>query len=104
MMACYVSPQSQSDGQEAHHKVGSESTTELIHPHELAEELHSDNRYVFLDCQPLSAYNTCHITGAVHVAAMMKKQFMSGKIGLYDLVPTVKGRERFTICINWPVM
>ena len=35
---------------------------------------------------------------------MMKKRFMSGEIGLYDLVPTVKGRERFTICINWPTV
>ena len=43
-----------------------ESTTEsvkLIHPHELAKDLHSEESYFLLDCQPLLAYNTCHITG-----------------------------------------
>lgn len=27
----------------------------------------------------------------------MKKRFMSGKIGLYDLVPTEEGREKFKV-------
>lgn len=38
-------------------------------------------------------------TGAVNVnfTGMMKKRFMSGKIGLYDLVPTEEGREKFKV-------
>lgn len=38
-------------------------------------------------------------SGAVNVnfTGMMKKRFMSGKIGLYDLVPTEEGREKFKV-------
>ena len=41
----------------------------------------------------------CCCTGAVNVnfTGMMKKRFMSGKIGLYDLVPTEEGREKFKV-------
>ena len=30
---------------------------------------------------------------------MMKKRFMSGKIGLYDLVPTEEGREKYKVSL-----
>ena len=41
----------------------------------------------------------CAYSGAVNVnfTGMMKKRFMSGKIGLYDLVPTEEGREKFKV-------
>ena len=44
----------------------------------------------------------CCCTGAVNVnfTGMMKKRFMSGKIGLYDLVPTEEGREKFKVRMN----
>ena len=47
-------------------------------------------------------YIMCYCTGAVNVnfTAMMKKRFMSGKIGLYDLVPTEEGREKFKVRMN----
>ena len=45
-------------------------------------------------------------TGAVNVnfTAMMKKRFMSGKIGLYDLVPTEEGREKFKVIMELGVL
>lgn len=39
----------------------------LIHPHDLAKNLHSNGEYVLLDCRPVLAYNSCHISGAVNV-------------------------------------
>lgn len=39
----------------------------LIHPHKLAKDLHSRQEYVLLDCRPVLAYNSCHISGAVNV-------------------------------------
>ena len=41
----------------------------------------------------------CVYSGAVNVnfTGMMRKRFMSGKIGLYDLVPTEEGREKFKV-------
>ena len=44
-------------------KDGQKSETKLIHPHELARDLHTRESYFLLDCRPLLAYNTCHITG-----------------------------------------
>ena len=38
-----------------------------IRPHELAQHLHSSQPYMLLDCRPVLAYNTCHISGAVNV-------------------------------------
>ncbi len=40
---------------------------EFIQPNDLAEHLHTDNEYVLLDCRPVLAYNSCHISGAVNV-------------------------------------
>lgn len=60
-MACSPSQrQGQDDG-----TVGEDNRIEakLIHPHELAKDLHSQESYFLLDCRPLLAYNTCHITG-----------------------------------------
>ena len=47
-------------------------------------------------------YILCCCTGSVNVnfTGMMKKRFMSGKIGLYDLVPTEEGREKFKVRMN----
>ena len=39
----------------------------LIHPHDLARNLHSSEDCVLLDCRPVLAYNSCHISGAVNV-------------------------------------
>ena len=36
---------------------------QTIHPHDLAKDLHSTERYCMLDCQPVLAYDSCHITG-----------------------------------------
>lgn len=46
--------------------------------------------------------HVCCCAGAVNVnfTGMMKKRFMSGKIGLYDLVPTEEGREKFKVRMN----
>lgn len=43
------------------------SNVELMDPHDLAKDLHSREEYVLLDCRPVLAYNTCHISGAVNV-------------------------------------
>ena len=58
----YSSPQRQEQGSS---QVCDDCKTEakLIHPHELARDLHSTESYFLLDCRPLLAYNTCHITG-----------------------------------------
>ncbi len=40
---------------------------EFIQPHDLAQHLHTENEYVLLDCRPVLAYNSCHISGAVNV-------------------------------------
>lgn len=71
-----------------------------IHPHELARDLHADEPCVLVDCRPVLAFNTCHISGAVNVnfTGMMKKRFLAGKIGLADLVTTEEGREKFRKC------
>ena len=42
-------------------------SVEFIQPHDLAKHLHSENEYVLLDCRPVLAYNSCHISGAVNV-------------------------------------
>lgn len=70
---------------------------ESIHPHDLAKHLHADDQYVLLDCRPVLAYNSCHISGAVNVnfTSLMKKRFIAGKIGLADLMTTEEGRQRF---------
>lgn len=37
---------------------------QTIHPHDLAKDLHSlDESFLLLDCRPILAYNSCHITG-----------------------------------------
>ena len=44
---------------------------QMIHPHELAKDLHSvTGSFLLLDCRPILAFNSCHITGecAVYVA------------------------------------
>ena len=71
-----------------------------IHPHDLARDLHSDQPCVLVDCRPVLAFNTCHISGAVNVnfTGMMKKRFLAGKISLADLVTTEEGREKFRSC------
>lgn len=36
----------------------------MIHPHDLAKDLHSlVESFLLLDCRPILAYNSCHITG-----------------------------------------
>ena len=42
----------------------------LLHPHDLAHYLHSSGHYFLLDCRPLLAYNTCHITGTTGYVCM----------------------------------
>ena len=38
----------------------------MIHPHDLAKDLHSlVESFLLLDCRPILAYNSCHITGMV---------------------------------------
>lgn len=53
-MAC--SQRQESDGEQ-------KTEPKLLHPHELARDLHTQESYFLLDCQPLLAYNSCHITG-----------------------------------------
>ena len=36
---------------------------QIIHPHDLARDLHSTETYFLLDCRPVLAYHTCHIAG-----------------------------------------
>lgn len=78
----------------------------LIDAHHLAEDLHSDSRYFLLDCRPVLAYNSCHISGAVNInfTGMMKKRFIAGKIGLQDLVTTEEGKEKFKVCLQVPTL
>lgn len=47
--------------------------------------------------------NMCVYSGAVNVnfTGMMRKRFLSGKIGLYDLVPTEEGREKFKVSAQY---
>lgn len=73
-----------------------------IHPHDLARDLHSAEPCVLVDCRPVLAFNTCHISGAVNVnfTGMMKKRFLAGKISLADLVTTEEGREKFRTCVQ----
>ena len=61
-MACSSGQSDEQEGSCSAQEQESESV-KLIHPHELAKDLHSDESYFLLDCQPLLAYNTCHITG-----------------------------------------
>ncbi len=36
----------------------------MMDPHSLAKELHmAEESYLLLDCRPILAYNSCHITG-----------------------------------------
>ena len=60
-MACSPSQREEQGGS----TVGEDDRIEakLIHPHELAKDLHTQESYFLLDCRPLLAYNTCHITG-----------------------------------------
>ena len=70
-----------------------------MHPHDLAKYLHDESRYIVVDCRPVLAYNSCHISGAVNVnfTGMMRKRLMAGKIGLTDLVTTEAGKEKFKV-------
>ncbi len=74
----------------------------LIDAHALARNLHADDHYFLVDCRPVLAYNSCHISGAVNVnfTGMMKKRFIAGKIGLQDLVTTEEGKEKFKVCVQ----
>lgn len=55
----------------------------LIHPHKLAKDLHSHQEYVLLDCRPVLAYNSCHISGAVNV------NFTGNSITVYEKTCTI---------------
>ena len=90
----------------AHEKASSAAmstpnATPIIHPNDLARDLHSSGDYFLVDCRPVLAYNSCHISGAVNVnfTGMMKKRFIAGKIGLTDLVTTAEGKEKFKVSI-----
>ena len=40
----------------------------MIHPHDLAKDLHSlVEPFLLLDCRSILAYNSCHITGKASV-------------------------------------
>lgn len=87
-------------------KRDSTETLPTIHPHDLARDLHSSGDYFLVDCRPVLAYNSCHISGAVNVnfTGMMKKRFIAGKIGLTDLVTTAEGKEKFKTCQDAPTV
>ncbi len=74
----------------------------LIDAHDLARDLHTEGRYFLVDCRPVLAFNSCHISGAVNVnfTVMMKKRFIAGKIGLQDLVTTEEGKKKFKVCVQ----
>ena len=74
----------------------------LMQPHDLARGLHSEDQFFLVDCRPVLAYNSCHISGAVNVnfTKMMKKRFIAGKISLQDLVTTEEGKEKFKVCVQ----
>eukprot|EP00731_Ephydatia_muelleri_P003995 Em0002g171a len=70
---------------------------QVINPHELARDLHADQQYFIIDCRPVLAYNSCHISGAINVnfTGMIKKRFLAGKITLTDLLTTEEGKAKF---------
>ena len=40
----------------------------MVHSHDLAKDLHSlVESFLLLDCRPILAYNSCHISGMVVV-------------------------------------
>ena len=73
----------------------------VMDANELARRLHQSSGYFLLDCRPVLAFNSSHISGAVNInfTNMMKKRFLSGKIGLADLVTSEEGKEKFKV---WP--
>jgi len=75
------------------------NAVQIIDSHDLAQQLHGDSNYFLLDCRPVLAYNSCHISGAVNVnfTGMIKKRFIAGKIGLSDLF-SQEGKEKFKVC------
>ena len=76
------------------------NAVQTIGSHDLARHLHGDNNYFLLDCRPVLAYNSCHISGAVNVnfTGMIKKRFIAGKIGLPDLF-SQEAKEKFKVCL-----
>lgn len=43
----------------------------MMHPHDLAKDLHSlVGSLLVLDCRPILAYNSCHITGMLQACCM----------------------------------
>ncbi|XP_065911612.1 dual specificity protein phosphatase 10-like isoform X2 [Dysidea avara] len=64
-------------------------TVETIQPHDLAKDLHAQQDYVLLDCRPMFAFNTRHI---------------SGKLSLADLVTTEQGKEKFRQALGQPLV
>ena len=79
---------------------------ETIQPHDLAKDLHAQQDYVLLDCRPMFAFNTRHISGALNVnfTGMTKKRFMAGKLSLADLVTTEQGKEKFRQALGQPLV
>ena len=77
------------------------NAVQTIDSHDLARHLHGDNNYFLLDCRPVLAYNSCHISGAVNVnfTGMIKKRFIAGKIGLPDLF-SQEAKEKFKVRLN----
>ena len=73
---------------------------QIIRSHDLARQLHEHGQYFLLDCRPVLAYNSCHISGAVNVnfTRMIKKRFIAGKIELADLF-SQEGKEKFKVRI-----
>lgn len=84
----------------ANDKVLTVSTSELGH------RLHSRTQHFLLDCRPVLAFNSSHISGAVNInfTSMMKKRFLSGKIGLSDLVSTEDAKEKFKVSKQYKVV
>ena len=71
-------------------------TVHIVSCHDLAREIHSrESSIVLLDCRPVLRYSSCHISGAsnINLASMMKKRFVTGKIGLVDLISSAEGKE-----------
>jgi len=78
---------------------------QIIRSHDLARQLHEHGQYFLLDCRPVLAYNSCHISGAVNVnfTRMIKKRFIAGKMELADLF-SQEGKEKFKTCLDWPTV
>jgi hypothetical protein len=45
---------------------------QMIHPHDLAKDLHGlAASFLLLDCRPILAFNSCHITGELKVTDIL---------------------------------